>query len=128
MTHDRIRLVQDVIAAFNAGDDAFVAGSFHPAARIYPESQITGGIALEGPEAVVAWMRGARENWRGLRMSAIDMSEHAGRVVGDALVLGGSDEAGGGWRISFAMWFEDDLISEIRLFWHREDAIAALSN
>jgi ketosteroid isomerase-like protein len=127
VTSDRLRLVDDTLAGFNAGDDAAVARFFHPDLHVYVEPQLATAGPLRGREAVNAWISAARANWSDLRMRVLDCTEHSGRVVGDVLIVGGRATEGGGWRMSFAMWFEEDLISEIRLFWHREDAMKALS-
>ena len=59
-------------------------------------------------------------------MRLLDPVEYEGRLVADILVIAGPEGAGGGWRISVAIWFEDDLISALRLFWHRDSALEAL--
>jgi hypothetical protein len=47
-------------------------------------------------------------------------------VVGDVLVVAPADSDEGGWRMAAAVRFEAALISEVRAFWRREEAVAEL--
>ena len=126
MSRDRIAIVEDAIALFNAGDADGVVSCLALSVCVYTEPQLTAGRAMEGRDAVRDWMATRRARVPQLRMRLLDPVEYEGRLVADILVIAGPEGAGGGWRISVAIWFEDDLISALRLFWHRDSALEAL--
>jgi hypothetical protein len=126
VSRDRIAIVEDAIAVFNDGDEAGVVAHLAPSVCVYTEPQLTSGRVMEGREAVREWMATRRARVPQLRMRLLDPVEYEGRLVADVLVVAGPETAGGGWRMSVAIWFEDDLIAALRLFWHRDSARAAL--
>ena len=121
-----IALVERATRLFNEVDDRAFVDSFHPRCRIYSEPQLVPGEVLQGREALREWIGGVRPHVERVQLTLQDAAEHSGRVVGDVLVVSGPEGAGSGWRVSFAMWFAGDLISEARLFWDRQAAVQAL--
>jgi hypothetical protein len=124
---DCIPLVERAIGSFNAGDDEAFLVAFHPDVSVYAEPQLAIG-GLQGRAMLAGWLHGLRQRRMSVRMRVANVTEHEGRVAGDVLIMGGAEEAGSGWRMSVAVWFDGGLISEARLFWHREAALAALEN
>ena len=121
-----IALVERAIRLFNEVDDLAFVDSFDPRCRIYSEPQLAPGEVLQGREALREWIGGVRPHVERVLMTLQDVAEHRGRVFGDVLIVTGPEGAGSGWRVSFAIWFEGDLISEARLFWDRRAAVQAL--
>jgi hypothetical protein len=121
-----IARAERAIRLFNEVDDNAFVEAFEPRCRIYSEPQLGPREMLHGREALREWIGGVRPNVERVEMILVDATEHKGRVFGDVLVVTGPATAGSGWRVSFAIWFEGDLISEARLFWDRQAARQAL--
>lgn len=116
--------VTEAAGHFDRGDYDDFAACFHPRVTVYGEAELAR-----------APLARSREEWRALALRWRDVDPEAsvalehlaqrdGGVVADAIVMGASDS--GGWRLALAIRFADGLISEIRPFWQRDSAWAAL--
>jgi hypothetical protein len=118
-------VLREAAQHFERGDEQAFGACFHPGVTVYGEPELAGPPLAESREQWTAVARRWREAHPDSTV-ALELAEEYGEgVVVDAIVMG--PRHGGSWRVAVAVRFEDQMVSEIRPFWHRDAALESLT-
>ena len=124
---NRKSLVNEAGARFHADDDDSFLRCFDPGVKIYSEPELAEQPIVSSRDELVAIRADIKRRFPRLEATLADVEEHDGGVVADALIVVPAEaEAEECWRVALAVAFEDGVISQVRTFWEREEAIRAL--
>jgi ketosteroid isomerase-like protein len=125
---DCTALVREAAARFEKGDDQAFVACFDPAVKIYSEPELSGVPVIRSREELATRLESARGRRPGASVSLRNVEAHGDGVVAEAIIVvpAGGDELA--WRLALAIRVAGESISEVRSFWRRDAALAALGS
>jgi hypothetical protein len=125
MADARTTLVERAVERFNQGDYAAFLEIFAPGVVLLADPRVAEKSEYRGREGVGAWVEEAALRWNATRFAALAVDTLGETVLVELGVIGGTELGGGAWRLYVLLHWDGDVVSHLRAYPDRAEAVAA---
>jgi ketosteroid isomerase-like protein len=124
LSGQRVTLVEQAVTRFNAGDYDRFLQIFSADVALLADPQVADRAEYRGHSGLTAWLGEARRRWHAVRFRALAVEPFGDGVIVELAVVGDTAAGGGAWRLYVQLIWEGDLVTRLRAYPTRAEALA----